>query len=372
MSIRRRNGRWQARFRGPDGRERSRTFDRKIDAERWITTERAALVEGRWIDPRVGDITVATFAEAWLANRPMRDQTRLGYERMLRLHILPTFGGRPLGAIRPSEVESWLSSLSTTLAASTVQVVLRVTSSLFRTAVRDRLIVRSPTDGVRAPRPPTRILEPLSLDEVAALVDAAPDRYRALIQLAAGSGLRQGELFAVTTSTLNTLRREVKVEAQLVQLDGGPPVERPPKSEASIRVVPLADVTVEAIAVHLATFGAGPGGLVFTSRSGDPLRRISFSQQWRKIVDRSTVDRERVVFHELRHFYASVLIAAGASVKVVQSRLGHSSAALTLNTYTHLWPDDSEVTRAAIQDALTGGLAVSTRSDDGLASRKAW
>lgn len=363
MSIRKRNGRWQARLRGPDGREVSRTFDRKLDAERWVTTEQAAQFEGRWIDPKAGDVTVEAFALDWVANRPMRDLSKLGYDRIVRLHILPTFGRRRMSTIRPSEIEGWLAALSNDLAPSTVQVVLRVASSMFHTAVRDRLILQSPTDGVRAPRPATKILEPLELAEVQALADAAPERYRALVLLAAGSGLRQGELFGVTTSSLSMLRREVKVDRQLVQLDGGPPVWGPPKSEASIRVVPLADVTLEAVAEHLRLFGPGPEGVVFTSERGEHIRRVSFGQQWRRIVERAGLDRERVRFHELRHFYASVLIDAGASVKVVQTRLGHASAALTLNTYTHLWRDDAEVTRAAMQRALTGGPAVSPRSE---------
>lgn len=362
MSVRKWKGSWQARFRGPDGKERSKSFARKLDAERWLTTEQAALFEGRWIDPRAGDTTVEAFALDWLANRPMRELSKLGYDRIIRLHVLPTFGRRRMSTIRPSEIEGWLAALSADLAPSTVQVVLRVASSMFRTAVRDRLILQSPTEGVRAPRPAPKILEPLELAEVHALVAAAPDRYRALIHLAAGSGLRQGELFGVTTSSLNMLRREVKVDRQLIQLDGGPPVWGPPKSDASIRVVPLADVTLEAVAEHLATFGPGPEGVVFTSERGEHIRRISFGQQWRRIVERAGLDRERVRFHELRHFYASVLIDAGASVKVVQTRLGHTSAALTLNVYAHLWRDDAEVTRAAMQRALTGAPAVPTRS----------
>ncbi len=178
-----------------------------------------------------------------------------------------------------------------------------------------------------------------------------PDRYRALVTLAAGTGLRQGECFAVEVRHI-VLRRLLKVEQQLVLLPGAPPQIGPPKTDASYRTVPLPQVVVDAPAAHLAAFPAGDSGLIFTTPTGDPISRTRFSASlWRPAVQRAGLPAG-THFHDLRHFYASLLIRHGESVKVVQSRLGHANAVETLNVYSHLWPDSEDRTRAAVDSVL--------------------
>jgi hypothetical protein len=117
-----------------------------------------------------------------------------------------------------------------------------------------------------------------------------------------------------------------------------------------VGVIPLPQVVVDALAAHLAAFPAGPDGLVFTTEAGGPLRRSGFGNAWRK----ATVDAgvPGFVFHGLRHYYASLLIRHGESVKTVQERLGHASAVETLDTYSHLWPDSDDRTREAVDCVL--------------------
>ena len=375
--IRKRNGRWQARYRVPGGGERTKTFDRKIDAHRWLSVEAGSVAEGRWIDPRDGRTTVAEYAGSWLESRPIKPQTRVGYDRVLRLHILPTFGDRPMSNIRKSEVEGWITRLGESYAVSTCDTVFRIIGALFNSAVEDRLISVSPTRGVKGPRAPKKIIVPLTGDEIEALIDAASDRYKALVAFAAGSGLRQGEVFGVTTSSLDMLRRQVRVERQLVQIDDGPPDWGTLKTPASIRTVPLADVTLEALAWHLGRFEPGRDGAIFTNKNGDWHRRVSFGMAWKKIVERSGIQRDgRLGFHQLRHFYASALIAAGEQPKVVQTRMGHASLTMTLETYSHLMPTDDETTRSAIERALDTSRgespAVSSRSGGQKGTRNPW
>jgi integrase len=149
----------------------------------------------------------------------------------------------------------------------------------------------------------------------------------------------------------------------------------PPKTPASYRTVPLPQVVVDALAAHLASFPAArveildatrkpdpkprPAALVFTSSTGRPLRRTRFSDTWRPAAAAAGVG-DGVTFHDLRHYYASLLIRHGESVKVVQKRLGHKSAVETLDTYSHLWPDSEDRTREAIDEVLgraAGGMA---------------
>ena len=98
--------------------------------------------------------------------------------------------------------------------------------------------------------------------------------------------------------------------------------------------------------------------LVFTTGRGGRLTRATFNATWRKAVKAAGLP-DGTGFHELRHYYASLLIASGASVKTVQARLGHKSAVETLNTYAHLWPDSEDQTRRAVDSAL-GHLGLSS------------
>jgi len=107
---------------------------------------------------------------------------------------------------------------------------------------------------------------------------------------------------------------------------------------------------------HLATFGTGPDGLLFTNERGRPLRRSAFGTTWRAAV--AAAGPPGVTFHSLRHYYASLLIRPGESVKTVQDRLGHASAVETLDTYSHLWPDSDDRTREAV-DAVLGATEAS-------------
>lgn len=105
---------------------------------------------------------------------------------------------------------------------------------------------------------------------------------------------------------------------------------------------------MDALAAHLAGFPAGRDGLVFTSQRGEPWRRNAFTTliaQWRAAAG----PPESVTFHDLRHHFASVLIAAGCSLKAVQSAPGHANASETLDTYSHLWPADEDRIREAVQ-----------------------
>jgi integrase len=121
------------------------------------------------------------------------------------------------------------------------------------------------------------------------------------------------------------------------------------KSDASIRTVPLADAVLEALAGHVAAFPPGPDGLVVTYIDERPVRRNRFGAMWRQTCARAGLAFR---YHDLRHHFASALIAGGCSVKVVQKALGHASARETLDTCGHLWPYSEDLTRRAIDAAF--------------------
>jgi integrase len=162
--------------------------------------------------------------------------------------------------------------------------------------------------------------------------------------------MRQGECFGLTVDRLDMLRREVTVDRQLLTVVGQPPQFGPPKTSSSNRVIPLPQVVVDALAAHLAAYPS-PDGMVFRLR-GEWLTRQKFGHLWRPMIQAAGLPKD-TGFHALRHYYASLLIRHGESVKTVQARLGHASATETLDTYSHLWPDSDDRTREAIDSVLS-------------------
>lgn len=378
-SIQKRGTRWYARYRDDTGREHAQRFDRKVDAQKWLDDATAGLVTGQYVDPRAGRKTLRECAEAWRLAAPHAPTMRDKVERTFKLHVYPTFGDRPVSAIRPSEVQSWASGL--TLAPASAKVALGYLSSVFKAAVLDRRVASNPCDQVSALPARRGDMWIPDLTTVNALRRHLPERYRAVVDLVAGSGMRQGEVFGLEVGAVTFLgTREVSVHQQLVCLSPHPPYLDEVKSEASRRVIPLATVTTNALAAHLAGHPAQEvtiehrsdprkpvtrsAELMFSTAAGGPVTRSQWSQIWRPAAKKAGFP-PRTGLHALRHFYASALIRHGESVKTVQKRLGHSSAAVTLDIYTHLWPDSDDRTRQAVEQALSalaGTVRAETRS----------
>jgi len=366
-SIKKReDGQWRARYRDAAGKEHAHHFDRRVDAQRWIDETTASVVTGQYVDPKAGRVTVREYAEQWRASQVHREGTVVQVEGILRRHVYPVLGDRPLASVLPSDVQSLVKRLSTIprtgsrkpLAPATVGVAHRVLSAIFKSAVADRRLASSPCVGTRLPKVEKRKVEPISTEQVRALVAAIPERYRGLVLLTVGTGMRQGEVFGLTLDRVDFLRRTLTVDRQLVGISGRVPFFGPPKTPASVRVIPLPTVIVDGLAAHLAAFPAED--LIFTNESGDMIRRSNFGTMWRRVT--KSVDLEGLHFHDLRHYYASLLIRHGESVKTVQARLGHANAAETLDTYSHLWPDSDDRTREAVDLVLADFLADSLRT----------
>jgi integrase len=346
-------GRWRARYRLTDGQERSRTFDRKVDAERFLAEVEHSKLAGTYVDPTAGKVTFRTFAEEWRKMQIHRPGTATSVEQQLRRHVYPLIGDRPIGAIRPSEVQAVTKQLGASLAPSTVDVVYRRMVSVFRAAVRDRIIPTSPCVDIKLPgKRPDAATRLLTTGQVVALADAMPDRYRAVVLTGAATGLRPGELFGLTVDRVDFLRRSVKVDQQLVRVRGEGVELAALKTPSSYRTVPLPQTAADSLAAHLARWPAdGDSGVVFTNQQRGPLQQRPFGAVWETARRRANLPAWATP-HDLRHYYASLLIRSGASVKVVQRRLGHASASTTLDIYGHLWPDDEDRTRAAVDAEL--------------------
>lgn len=360
------NGKWRARYRDAAGKQYARHFDRKLDAQRWLDEVTASIVTGQYVDPRAGRVTFRAYAEQWRQMQVHRPNTAAHVETMLRRHAYPTFGERTLVSIMPSEIQAWVKMLSTpdlpngrkALMPKTVGVLHNIVSAVMRSAIRDRKIVGNPCDGTRLPRVEKRRTVPLLTSQVEILRDNAPDDLKALIVFVACTGLRQGEALGVTRDRLRLLGKNpvVVVDRQLTTYTGERPKFGPLKTSASYRSVPLPKSVVTLLNEHIANHDIGEEDLMFTLR-GEPMTRQTFGHAWRPIAKLAGLtEATGTGMHSLRHYYASLLIRYGESVKTVQVRLGHASAAETLDTYSHLWPDSDDRTREAI-DAVFGGTS---------------
>lgn len=349
--ARRPDGRWRARYRDADGREHAKHFPRKVDAQRWLDEVTTSIVTGLYVDPRAGQVTFGAYAAAWQAAQTHRPNTAAAVDSALRVHALPRFGDRPIASIRPTEVQAWVKDLSRTLAPSTVAVTYQHLRSVFAAAEHDRVIARTPCSRISLPTRERRRVRPLETSVVLGATELMPERWQALVTVMAGTGLRPGEAAGLCVEQLEMLRRTLHVDRQLLLTR--PPSFGPPKTASSERSVPFGRVVTETLAAHLAAFPPGEHGLVFTNAFGGPVNRDEVGRAFKAAAIAAGAPATARL-HDLRHFYASLLIRRGASVRVVQDRLGHASAKETLDTYSHLWPDDEDRTRAAVDDELGG------------------
>jgi integrase len=342
------DGRYRARWREyPNGPQKSKTFERKRDAELFLADLQHRLLAGSYTPPEAGKITVAAYADEWLRRRHWAGSTAEGVERMLRLHILPELGRWPLAGLRRSHIEQWAAGLP--LAPSSVRTLHRTLSSLLGSAVEDERIPRNPAARARLPKVHDRQVVPLTVDEVRALTTAMVEHGRAAVVVAAGTGLRQGELFGLTVDRIDFLRRVLRFDRQLWSPRTGRPVFVAPKSKASRRTIALSPVVVDAIAAHLAAFGPGDDGVVFHTMHGTPVSRVLGGDYIRAAVQRAGLSR--ITWHSLRHYHASTLLSAGVSPALVAERLGHDIQTLK-RTYAHVVRSDDERVRAIVDEHL--------------------
>ena len=367
---------WRGAYRDEGGKQHAKSFKRQIDAKRWVATEESKVVRGDWIDPSAGRVTFAAFYADLAPRQVWVSSTRENADLAV---AGATFGNLPLRSIRRSHVESWVKRMMATLAPTTIDTRFTIVRGVFRAAVADRLIASDPTVGVVLPR--KRKAEaamgvPTNTD-VANVLDAAEPETRpksrpgftAYVALCAFAGLRRGEALGVQVGDIDFLARTLRVTRQLqrakaadvetgkdlVDAAGGITVMiRPPKYESE-RTIYLPDELVTILSEHVRqhTTQGEPSRWLF-DEEGKPWHDNLADYRWRSTRTDAGVSFK---LHELRHYFASGLIAAGCDVVTVQRAMGHASATTTLNTYAHLWPTAEDKTRAAASEMAAAVLA---------------
>jgi integrase len=354
---------YEALYQDRAGKRHRRLFVLKKDARRWLDEQTAGMVTGQWADPRAGKKTVRAYGEAWLARQVISPGTVTAYRTVLTNHVYPALGAMRMDTINRTDVQKLVKSWETSAAARTVEGRYAVLAILMRAAVKDRVISTSPCVDIKLPKiEPRSALVPISTATVLALREALPPRYRAFITVAAGTGMRRGELLGLTLDRVAFDFATIRVDRQLGRTSRSDAVTfGPPKTAASTRTVPVAQVVLDAIREHVDTFGHHESGVIFTTEIGSPLTTSTLHAAWRQAAHQVGTDATP---HSLRHYFASVQIRAGQSIKVLQALLGHKSAVETWDTYGHLMGDEDERTRSAIEEEL-GNIADYLRTSRG-------
>src|SRR6266536_149206 len=341
---------YRARYRDPAGRERSRSFSRKVDAEHWLADIEHAKARGAWTDPALGKVRFSDWLMAWWATTTnLRPSTRARDEMALRLYALPRFGDMPLATIRQFEVRAWVADLSArSLAPATVVKAYQLFGKVMAAAVDAGYLAQTPCRNVplhRIEREEMRFLTPTDIVTLAGTIRPI---YRALVFTGAYGGLRIGELAGLRRRRVDLLGGTVEVAEIITEVSGRLHVGLP-KTRASRRTIGLPRFAVRELEAHLAG-STDPDSYVFTAPQGGPLRIIAFRNRvWRPATKAAELDGLRI--HDLRHTAVALWIAAGASPKEVATRAGHTSVSFTLDRYGHLYPEADTILRDRL-DAL--------------------
>ena len=353
------SGAWRARYRDPQGNQRSRNFSRRRDAELFLTGTEHSKATGAYVDPVLGKITFRAWSKEWRAGIvDLRPSTLARDDGYLKRYLVPPFGDRQLAEIDHAMVRAWVAGLiARGLAPSTVVLAGLLLRKIMATAVAAGRIAASPCNGIRLPKIEREEARFLTPTEIVRLTDTMDERYRAIVMLGAFGGLRIGEMLGLRAKHLDLLHGRVEVSEILVEVSGQLHFG-PPKTRASRRSVPLPRVALDALDDHLRRLPGGMNDLVFRAPGGGPVRLASWRRRfWKPAVESAAVAPLRP--HDLRHTAVALWIAAGATPKEIATRAGHTSVVTVLDRYGHLFPGSEDKVNAAL-DALVANVNAST------------
>ncbi|MFI5777404.1 tyrosine recombinase XerC [Nocardia sp. NPDC051570] len=365
--------RYRVRYVDPDGAERSTSFpDRqKKRADDFLIEVESHKRQGTYVDPRAAKKTFRQQGDTWLKVQSDDPATREALRSRLDQQIYPVLGDKPFTVIeQPATIREWLGKLADAgLSENYKTVCFTIVSSICDSAVDDKIIRRNPCKVKSVPRPVSRSPKVVVWPEarLRAVESALPGRFRIATKLGAGAGLRQGEILGYSPDDIDRDAQEFRVERQIKTVKGVMMFALPKGGKT--RAVPAADSMITAVDGHLERYPAVPVTLPWGRPDGPPVTvrllatgdggRLYRGDTFTKVVWQNAFRsagleyRNRIDgMHALRHFFASMLLANGCSIKELAEFLGHSDPGFTLKIYTHLVPDSYDRARTAVDGVL--------------------
>lgn len=350
---------WRAKWRDPAGKECSRSFRLKREAERYLASVEVAKDAGTYVDPAKGRTVYGVWHEKWAPTRlKLRESTRHRDDVYLASHILPRWGRIPLAAIDYEDVQGWVGELKDGgLAPATVHKVVGIFAKSLDAAVKAKHVAANPARGVELPPIKTEETRFLTAEQVADLADAIDPRYRALVLVLAYGGLRIGEALALTRADYDPMRGVVSVERTASWVQGRLTLNAP-KTDSGRRKVRIPRFVMEALAAHLASHDHD---IIFPAARGGHLEPSRFrGRYWTAATKAAGLAPLRI--HDLRHTAVSLWIAAGTNPKLVSTMAGHGSVAFTLDRYGHLYDDAADGLMKSLEAKAQQAAVRPTRS----------
>ncbi|MBN7524300.1 site-specific integrase [Mycobacteroides abscessus subsp. massiliense] len=330
-------------------------FERKVDAENHRDAVNAKLLQGDYVTERAGMITVEVVYEEWLTQQAgIADSTQSTREITWETWVSPKWRKFAVRDVRKSQIRTWVTELTDDGAGpATIENAVGVLRMVLALAVEDKRLAANPATGIKLPPRKHRPRAYLTHEQVWELAGTFDPRYRMLVLFLAYTGLRFGEVAALEVRDIDFLRRRIEVRQQVTEVEGR--LTWTPTKGKRRRSVPFPKFLVDDLSVLCVD--KKREDQVFQSPKGGTLRLNSWRRRiWNPtILKLREVDTEGVAHrdfpaatpHDMRHTAASLAISANANVKAVQTMLGHKSAALTLDTYSDLFPADLDGVAAA-------------------------
>lgn len=364
------NGRWEASYRDPAGKEHIKRHRTRAEADRWLAGVKADMQRGEYVEPRLARTTFKEWADLWLSTTVhLKLKTQVDYEAALRNHVLPTFENRSVSSIQQVDVRKFIAAMTDNGAgAGTVGAARKVLRLVLNTAVGSGAIRANPCDGVRVAHSPKEPMLFLIADEVERLASTITPPYGTLVRFAAYTGLRAGEIGSLRVGRLDLLKGRVRVEEAVSEVQGHGLVFGEPKTYQR-RSVPLLPSIRDELGELLAGRDVDADTLVFSAPRGGPLRHKNFYRRFFKPAVAAAGLPDGLRFHDLRHTCASLLIALGAHPKAIQERLGHSTINVTLDRYGHLFPKLDEALTARLDDLARAAAGRPPVPNEGASAR---
>jgi integrase len=342
---------WRARYVDSNGKEHTRRFKYKTDANEWLKQVTRSGVD--IAPPVTGEWTVVQQYSLWIRKADIAETTRATRQHTWRAHVSDKWSELQVTKVAPQDVKAWVADLvDAGTGVPTIENALGVLRMVLKDAVDDGRLIRNPCDGINAPRRQHKSRAYLTHQQVEQLALAAGEDQGLVIRLLAYTGLRWGELAALSVGSVYVLRRRLQITQAVAEADGRLEWKSPKDHER--RSVPFPAFLADELGKQMV--GKGREDLLFSASKGGPLRVSHWRPRVFNVARDSLKDFPKVTPNDLRHTAASLAVSAGGNVLALARMLGHEDPSLTLRTYADLFDSDLDALADVLDQHRTAAL----------------
>lgn len=376
--------RWLSCWTDPAGQERTKAFQKKAAADDYWKAQEADVLRGDYIDPNLAKKIFGHYAKIWLDTRQVDLTTDSRYRETYKLHVEDKFSHRPVGAIKPTEIQGFIVKKEKTLGESVMNLIRHIIQGTLALAEADEAIRKNPARSpiVKVSRTEREKIVAWPDDRVSGIIDAHPKNYRLVPTLGAATGQRENELFAIGLDDFDFENGLIHIRRQLKYIRKRGWIFALPKNDKA-RIVPMDDLLAQAVQAHIKQYPPRPYCLPWEDPDGKTIAvnilfrsdttdkhinyRVYSEYTWKpalacaEVIPKPTIgQRNRPVYattgkeglHQLRHYYACIMLAGGATINEVAEFLGHADPGFTLKVYGHMMPESYDRARRIIRERM--------------------